>query len=203
MASQVSHIVYAKKYLEKHPLPNGDRDLFILGCVFPDIRRLAENLTRKGTHRVFEPVDLNFEGLTPFRAGWKFHVYCDMRREELLNKYGFYVLTEDNGKFWQANKMLEDELLYGIYNNWEKLVHYFNNPPTVKLPAGLSQQSFELWYTMIAKYIEAAPTDRSMHIFLSKQSMFKKADEVVERVNKLRKGNGVVEILRKVVDEIV
>lgn len=203
MASQIAHIVYAKKYLEKHPLPNGDRDLFLLGCVFPDIRRLAENLTRKSTHCAFEPVDLNFEGLTPFQAGWKFHIYCDMKREEILSRHGFYDLTEDNGKFWQANKMLEDELVYEVYNNWEKLVHYFNNAPMVTLPEGLSQQSFDLWYAIVARYIEEKPTNKSMHIFVSKQPIFKKADEIIERVNKLRKNKQAVEILRKVVEEIV
>jgi hypothetical protein len=203
MASQIAHIVYAKKYLEKHPLPNGDRDLFILGSVFPDIRRLAENMTRKGTHCIFDPVDLNLEGLTPFQAGWKFHVYCDMKREEILNKHGFYILTKDDGRFWQANKMLEDELLYNVYNNWEKLVHYLNNAPIVKLPEGLSRQSFELWYAIIAKYIEEEPSDKSMHIFISKQPIFKKADEIIARVNELRKNKAAVEILRRVVDEIV
>ena len=66
MASQIAHIIYAKKYLEKHPLPNGEKDLFILGCVFPDIRRLAENLTRKGTHMAFDHIDLNFAALEIF-----------------------------------------------------------------------------------------------------------------------------------------
>lgn len=203
MASQIAHIVYAKKYLEKHPLLNGDRDLFILGSVFPDIRRLAENLTRKDTHMAFDSVDLNFEGLTPFQAGWKFHVYCDMKREEILTKQGFYIATNDNGKFWQANKMLEDELVYNVYNNWEKLVHYFNNPPIVKLPDGLSRQSFELWYTMIAKYIEKMPDDRAIHIFLSKNLIFKSVDDVVERVVSLRKNKDAVAILRKVMNKIV
>ena len=203
MASQISHIVYAKKYLEKYPSGVINRDEFLLGSVFPDIRRLAENMTRKGTHRVFEPVDLNFNGLNSFRAGWKFHVYCDMRREEILTKHGFYELTNDNGKFWQANKMLEDKLLYATYNNWEKLSLYFNHPPQVNLPDGLSRQTFDLWYAILAKYIEKAPTNKSMHIFLSKQLVFKDSDAIIERINKLRENKKVVEILQKVLDKIV
>ncbi|MDP1884652.1 MAG: hypothetical protein Q8L10_04785 [Candidatus Moranbacteria bacterium] len=203
MASQISHIVYAKKYLEKYPFSIANKDEFLLGCVFPDIRRLAENLTRKGTHRAFDPVDLDFRGLSSFRAGWKFHIYCDMRREEILNSYGFYELTNDNGKFWQANKMLEDELLYDVYNNWEKLVHYFNHAPAVELPKGLSRQSFDLWYAIVAKYIEEKPSDKSMRIFLSKQLLFKNADVIMERVDRLRKNKEVTGILRKVMEDIV
>ena len=203
MASQIAHIIYAKKYLEKHPLPNGEKDLFILGCVFPDIRRLAENLTRKGTHMAFDHIDLNFEGLTSFRAGWKFHLYCDMKREEILNKYDFYKIAGEAGKSWQANKMLEDELLYDVYNNWEKLVHYFNNAPMVELPAGVSRPSFELWYAIVARYIEKQPDDRTMHIFVSKQPAFKKADIIMARISELMKNKTAMEILKKVVEEIV
>ncbi len=203
MASQIAHIIYAKKYLEKHPLPNGEKDLFILGCVFPDIRRLAENLTREGTHMAFNHIDLNFAGLTSFQAGWKFHLYCDMKREEILNKQGFYKIAGEAGKSWQANKMLEDELLYDVYNNWEKLVHYFNNAPMVELPAGVSRQSFELWYAIVARYIEKQPNDKTMHIFVSKQPAFKTTDIIMARISELRKNKPAVEILKKVVEEIV
>ena len=204
MASQIAHIVYAKKYLEKHPLPNGDKDLFILGSVFPDIRRVAENLSRQDTHMAFEPIDLNFSGLTPFQAGWKFHLYCDMRREEIMKGYGFYKLTNDNGKFWQSSKMLEDELLYDVYNNWEKLVHYFNHPPEVDLPDGVSVESYELWYAMVAKYISEKPNDKSMQFFISKQAMFQKdSSTIIKKVNELRENKAAVEILKKVVEEII
>jgi flagellar motor protein MotB len=204
MASQIAHIVYAKKYLEKYPSSEINRDEFLLGCVFPDIRRIAENLSRSETHRIFDPINLNFTGLNSFQAGWKFHLYCDMRREEILNKYGFYDVAGENGKSWQANKMLEDELLYDVYNNWEKLVHYFNNAPIIILPQGLSKESFSLWYTMVARYIEEKPTDKSMRLFISKQAMFQKDSAVIiEKVDKLRKNKKSVEILKRVINEIV
>jgi len=204
MASQVAHIVYAKKYLEKFPSNEIDRDEFLLGCVFPDIRRVAENLTRSDTHMAFEPINLNFTGLNSFQAGWKFHLYCDMRREEILNRHKFYDIAGGNGRSWQANKMLEDELLYDVYNNWEKLVHYFNNAPLVKLPTGLSEQSFAFWYAMVARYIQEKPNNKSMQLFIGKQAMFQKDSAVIiEKVEALRKNKQAVEILKKVVEEIV
>ncbi|MDO8240625.1 MAG: hypothetical protein Q7T51_01395 [Candidatus Moranbacteria bacterium] len=204
MASQIAHIVYAKRYLEKFPSNEIDRDEFLLGCVFPDIRRVAENLTRKDTHMAFEPIDLNFTGLTSFQAGWKFHLYCDMKREEILNQYGFYKLTADNGKFWQSSKMLEDELLYDVYNNWEKLVHYFNNAPVAQSPQGVSKESFALWYAIVARYIEKKPDNKAMQLFISKQAMFQKDSSVImKKVDELRKDSRSVEILKRVVEEIV
>ena len=63
MASQIAHIIYAKKYFdslelanfadlsaeEKLLMPSGkiNKDEFILGCVFPDIRRIDKNIKRR------------------------------------------------------------------------------------------------------------------------------------------------------------
>lgn len=204
MASQVSHIIYAREYFKKNPaLPNFE-DEFMLGCVFPDIRRIDESIKRKDTHRCFSPLNLNFSGLSPFQAGWKFHLYCDMKREEILNKYKFYEIP-GTADFWhQAAKQLEDELLYEEYGNWEKIVHYFNNVPKIEIGANVTNETFQLWYAIIAKYIEKKPDNKSAHIFLSKQiSWVEKADDIIKSVDNLRKNEKVIEILRKVKDEIV
>ena len=220
MASQVAHIVYAKKFLDR--LEKGEmredffdnettkkilthRDEFLLGCVFPDVRLVAENIARKDTHMFFAQVDLDFRDLTVFQAGWKFHVYCDMKREEILNHYNFYGITQEIEKSWTANKLLEDELVYGVYNNWEKLKHYFNNIPQLELPAGLARETVEFWYAIVAKYIEGQPNNRTMHIFItkSKQLDVQKTDHIIEKVDRLRKNPVVLEILKKVYLEIV
>jgi hypothetical protein len=219
MASQISHIVYAKRLfdkLEKGGLPEDlfdnetkkkiltHKDEFLLGCVFPDVRFVAENLARKDTHMFFGNVDLDFSDLTPFHSGWKFHVYCDMKREEILNRYDFFEITKDIEKSGLANKMLEDELVYDIYNNWEKLVHYFNHIPQVDLLDGLSRESLEFWYAIISKYVEEKPNNKNMHIFVikSKQRVHK-ADEMIETMEKMRKIPAVAEILGKVCNEII
>ncbi len=202
MASQVAHIIYARKYLDKYP-STIDKDEFILGCVFPDIRRIAENISRKDTHMRFTPLDLNFEGLTSFQAGWKFHLYCDMRREEILNKYKFYTV-KDTDKFWNnPNKQLEDSLVYKDYNNWEKVISYFNNVPKIETGLNISQETISLWYAVIAKYLEKKPDDKSMHIYLSKIGFESEADEMIKVIDNLRKNEKVIEVLKKIKDEIV
>jgi len=204
VASQISHIIYARKYFEKNPaLPNFE-DEFMLGCVFPDIRRIDDNIKRKDTHRCFETCDLNFEQSTAFEAGWKFHTYCDMKREEILKSSGFYEI-KGAADFWgQAAKQLEDELLYEKYNNWEKLVHYFNNVPVPETGIAVSRETFQLWYAILAKYIEKKPDSKAMRVFLSKQSPFAtKIDGIMASVERLRQDKKAVEILNKVVAEIV
>ena len=111
MAAPISHIVYAKRYFEKNP-STINKDEFILGCLFPDIRRVSENIKRKDTHipeEILENVtsikkrnsiDLDFTGLTSFQAGWKFHLYCDMKREEILkNKLPTQIIKKINTDF--------------------------------------------------------------------------------------------------------
>ena len=220
MASQIAHIIYAKKYFdsieladfsslspeEKLLMPSGkiNKDEFILGCVFPDIRRIDKNIKRKDTHLRFSNLDLDFTELNSFEAGWKFHLYCDMRREEILNKYNFYSLKDDTKFYMQAAKLLEDELVYDEYNNWEKIKNYFNHPPFAETDINVDVETFRLWYAIIAKYIEKKPDDKSIKIFSSKVlDTFEDVDGIVKSIAELRKNEKVLEILSKVKEEII
>lgn len=201
MASQVAHVVYAKKYLDRHPAMNAD--LFLLGTLLPDIRRIAPEIKRSDTHHAFEKLDLDFDNLNPFEAGWKFHLWCDMRREEILNKYDFYNLsyTIDHDV---PPKLLEDELVYEKYKNWEKLRYILNNPPVLKTSLNVSHETNERWYAIIAKYFEKKPDEKTIKAFLFKQgSLRKRANELVDLVGKLRNNSKVVDILGKVWEEIL
>jgi hypothetical protein len=202
MASQVAHIVYASKYLKKYPIKKEDE--FLLGCTFPDIRRVDEKVKRRDTHLVLENLNLDLKYLDAFQAGWKFHLYCDMRREEILNSYNFYKLPGTMDMWDQPNKLLEDEIVYGSYDNWEKVTHLFNNPPEIELPNFINRETFEIWYAILAKYFEKRPDSSSMKIFISKQLKIERvADDLVAAVDKLRKNGKVVEILAKVKNEII
>ena len=220
MASQIAHIVYAKKYFDKiengkavenfldeekvHHAHRINRDEFILGAVFPDIRRIEPSIKRKDTHLRFQPLDLDFSGLTAFEAGWKFHLYCDMRRDEILNRCGFYKLAKTTELYGHPAKLLEDELLYDKYDNWEKIVNYFRNPPLVTLEIGADRPTFVLWYAILAKYVENKPEQKSMRAFLSKQlSLSQKTDEIMIAMAELKKNKKAAALLGKVFDEIV
>jgi len=204
LASQVAHIVYAKKYFEKCDLLPEEKDEFLLGATFPDIRRIDGNIKRRDTHLHFYPIDLDFENLTPFEAGWKFHLYCDMRREEILNGHNFYA-QKFTDEFWNhPAKMLEDELIYDKYNNWEKLTNYFNDVPFVSNGIDVSKETFELWYSILSNYMDEKPGSDSIKIFLLKQpGMAPIANAIVEMVDKLRKNDKVIELLKRVSEEII
>jgi hypothetical protein len=211
MASQISHIIYAKKLfdsVEAGRVKIGgkiNKDEFILGCVFPDIRRVEENLKRKDTHLNFYPLTLDFEKLTSFEAGWKFHLFCDMRREDILNKHQFYLGKENDGFYEFAGKILEDLLVYDEYDNWEKIVGYFNHPPFLLVKIlEIKPETFRLWYAMVARYLEKKPTEKSARAFLTKQpNLQKHIDEIMKKVNDLQENKKAVKLLGKIQEEIV
>ncbi len=211
MASQVAHIIYAKALFDKiekgkaaSNLGKIDKDEFFLGCVFPDIRRMEDGVARKDTHLRFPNLNLDFSGLTSFEAGWKFHLYCDMKREEILNNSGFYNMPDTSDLSNQPAKMLEDEILYDKYNNWEKLACYFNNPPFIVSGLNIKKETFELWYAVVAKYLERKPDDKSIRSFLVKQSsLVSRIDSIMEKISLLRKNKKALDLLEKVYQEIV
>jgi hypothetical protein len=221
MASVVAHIVYAKKYFEalesgalvgnfnggekiSYPLGKLNKDEFILGCIFPDIRRIDRSIKRKDTHMKFSPLDLDFSGLTPFQAGWKFHLYCDMKREKILNDSGFYKFKNTGDIYGFPSKGLEDELVYGEYNNWEKLKNYFNNPPYMETGIAVNRETYNLWYAIVSKYIEKEPNEKTMRLFLRKQSHLPASlDEIMEKIILLRQDNKVVDILKDISHKII
>jgi hypothetical protein len=201
VAFPVSHIVYAKKYLERHPAM--DADLFLLGVLFPDIRRITDEISRYETHQIYKKLDLDFKDITAFRAGWKFHLWCDMRREEILNKNNFYKLsyTIDHDA---PSKLLEDELVYEKYKNWEKLVLLLNNPPELEEEIPVSRETIARWFAIIAKYLEKKPDDKTIKAFLFKQrKLRKKSAEIIDVVRKLRENRKVVNILSVISEEIL
>ena len=220
MASQIAHIVYAKKYFdsldlakvselsseEKLAAPRKElnRDEFILGCVFPDIRRIDGNIKREDTHLKFPKLDLDFSGLSSFEAGWKFHLFCDMRREEILNKHKFYNGYKTDEMCIGANKILEDEIVYSSWDNWEKIEKFFNNPPYIETNIGITAETFNLWYAILANYCQRKPDEKSERAFLVKMpSLAKKINEIMAAMSKLREDKKAVEILGKIKEEII
>ena len=83
-------------------------------------------------------------------------------------------------------------------------MHYFNNIPLINSGIDISQETLELWYAIVAKYIEKKPDSKLMKIFILKQPRLANfAEDIVKTIDKLRKDDKVVEILRKVKEEIV
>jgi len=219
MASQIAHIVYAKKYFEalengvlirnsngrekvSYPLGKLNKDEFLLGCVFPDIRLIDKNVSRKDTHLRFGKLDLDFSGLNSFEAGWKFHLYCDMKREDILRKHNFYLMEKAADYYGRPAKLFEDVVVYDNYNNWEKLENYFNNPPFFNLDLNINKDSYNLWYAILARYIKEKPGLKSIKIFLSKVIIAHKK-EIANVIEEFMQNEKIAKVLKEVHNEII
>jgi len=206
MASQVCHIIYAKRYLDKNPNSEIEKDHFYLGCIFPDIRQIEKRLKRSETHMRFPIINLDFSGLNSFEAGWKFHLYCDMRRDEIMRNAKFYDLKNNHKESWtRPAKLLEDELIYDQYNNWEKIIALCNNPPYIEMGLNIPVENYNIWYAMVAKYFEKKPDSRTMRVFLNKLDSYGfplDVDRIIAVKEKIAKNEKATHILTQILDEI-
>jgi hypothetical protein len=81
---------------------------------------------------------------------------------------------------------------------------YFNNVPAISTGIDVPQETFGLWYSIIATYVKKRPDDDSIEIFLSKHIRNGgNQKEIVGSVDKLRKNGKVIELLRGVSEEII
>lgn len=202
MASQIAHMVYANEYLQKYPRPK-EKEAFIAGAFFPDIRRVS-NLTRAQTHQHFTDLDLKFEFMDSFEAGWKFHVWCDLRRNELLRDAGFLQMKEVEGAHYQAYYFLEDELLWSKYQNWETVQNILRDFPFKPLFPQLPKHDWEFWYQLVAEYIGQPPSPESISRFCKQiPSLSLKTQAIIDGMAKLRNNRKVAEILLQLPNQLL
>jgi hypothetical protein len=114
-AAPVVHVYFAELYLKKHKphYTQKERDAFIVGTLFPDIRYLA-HIDRKKTHTKNVILSDIISTKDPFTAGKIFHSFVDEQREKIARREKIYRQLKDipehrRGKFL---KMVEDELCY-------------------------------------------------------------------------------------------
>jgi len=184
MASIISHIVYADVYLKEHPKLTKTQE-FMLGVCFPDIRRVS-NVPRVKTHNKFNDLDLDFSGLSAFDAGWKFHVWCDLRREELLVQKKFFDIDQVRDCYYFSPYLAEDKLVWGEYKNWETLKNYFLDVEFRDVFDELTEGDWMFWYKLISEYISEAPDRAAMRNFVhSVPSFVSRTELMLEEVEKV------------------
>ncbi len=197
MASVISHIVYADRFLKNNPIIK-DTQKFMLGVSFPDIRRIS-NVSRAQTHNNFDELDLRFEGMSAFDAGWKFHVWCDLRRAELLRDEGFFDIDIVKDSYYFSSYLLEDELVWGRYKNWETLDNYFRNAAFIDRFKELSESDWNFWFGVLAEYMKEKPNKETSLRYIKKNPSFSgKSQNILDEVELLRADKEVAAALESV-----
>ncbi len=119
-AAPVVHAYFAELYF-KHCKPcytQKERDAFLRGTLFPDIRYIA-SIPRTVTHKKDVTLDSIIATKSPFTAGLLFHTYVDEQRECIAQSISIYEHLKEVPYRYKALvlKTIEDEHTYS------KLVH--------------------------------------------------------------------------------
>ncbi len=115
-AGPVVHALCAELYF-KHVKPTytpAERDAFMRGTLFPDIRYIG-HISREKTHAKDVTLDQVKNASSPFHAGMLFHAYVDEQREIIARHDKIYEhLSEIPKRKALFLKMIEDELCYHL-----------------------------------------------------------------------------------------
>jgi len=198
----MSHIVYADKYCKKYATPQPKED-FYLGVNFPDIRRVA-NISRADTHLCFNPLDLDFSGMDAFQSGWKFHVWADLRRNELLRDAEFFEIDIVRKAHYLSYFFLEDELNWRRYHNWETISNLYRDAPYKQIVEGVNKSEWRYWYEILSEYFMQEPDENAVGRVLGKMTgLGHLRVRVIDEIKKLRKNKNVVQILETIQAQMI
>jgi len=197
MAGEVAHVVYGARVLaflgEKVKTP-----LFWVGTLFPDIKNLGAAL-KKHTHP--DGVTLgSLAGENDFETGARVHAWIDHTRELFLSNQRMKERLRWHPFVPHSLKLLEDEILYDRFDDWEIIFRALNRVRDEELKIVSSRDQVRRWHDILQEYLAEKPSDESRYklslaIGLSENS----AQEVNSVVASLRTDGEAV----KLIDEFV
>jgi hypothetical protein len=202
MASQISHVVYGRKIFSRYKDKNLSWLEFLVGTVFPDIRYIAK-IDRKITHD-FNVSEEKIPNGSSFKIGMYVHSYVDEKRENILKKKGIYNL--DLAKNWSystALKLVEDEIVYGKYHNWDGAVDALDTYYNEEYEYVPNKKIVEKWHNLIKRLFETKPDVETWREMILKMGFGKDVlVEVMEQAELIKNNKKTISILSETYKEI-
>lgn len=166
--SEISHVIYAARMLNSLS-PAVTTPSYWAGTLFPNINHVGARL-RHPTH--IEKVSLGtLIGADDFITGMRVHAWVDASHENFWQVYRLKERLPWHPMVPLAFNLLEDELLYGHFDDWNLLLRSLNvfNEQEHRYCSDFSKLS--LWHTVIKDYLATAPSDQTRAMFLKSQSL--------------------------------
>lgn len=156
MAGEIGHVVYAARVLTY--LGDRVRDpLYWVGTLFPDIKHLGV-VSRHRTHPAAVTLQ-TLVGKSDFDTGMRVHSWIDATREQFLSRAHIKETLPWHPFVPHALKLLEDELLYDHFDDWN-LIHRLLNQTYPPEAYYVQSRKFLLdWHTVVQRYVARRPTD--------------------------------------------
>jgi hypothetical protein len=197
MASQITHVPYAKKVLDQFLSGEAvDQRKYFVGTLFPDIRYYgvmerdqshAQNPTLLGL--------LDIKG--DFEKGMYAHALVDVERERLLQKTGIYDLLGKNPYVTNALKIIEDEFTHDLIPEWSKYIDYLNDILDEEINL-VPKEVVQKWHGILQVYFSQKPTWESLLEFAKGLKEVKEEDIAkikieIERIRKIPAAIGIIQ----------
>lgn len=198
MANQITHLALSEKLYDTYFSHFNKKD-FYLGSVFPDIRYL-QVIDRTLTH--FSEItftDVIHPDNNSFNAGVKFHSFVDNERIKFMESNGLYALCPSSPYITQADKSLEDEIIYDSVTDWSQIGNYLVQPSEfISKEYSIPEEKIIFWYSQIKNYCLQKPTDQTRSQFVEAIDL---SHEVAAEINTLmevmRNNDQVTSLLKR------
>ena len=176
MSAPVSHFVYAKFYLDRHPERDGEA--FLAGSVFPDIHHLG-TVDRKATHPS-KPItaEMMKSESDSWTAGTQHHNRIDEAWRAYVEKNA-PELYEDALSV-KALKMLEDETTYPMIPDWLPIRVALRVVPNQEQKLVAHDVSLK-WHRLLIKQVVAPPSRERRDNFLRELKYEDEAMDLLDR----------------------
>lgn len=158
MAGEVGHVVYAARMLTYLDDKVSDSSYWA-GTLFPDIRHLGV-ISRHSTH----PSDISLkslEGKNDFHTGMRVHTWIDATREKFLRDNNVKERLPWHPFVPHALKLMEDELLYNRFDDWNLIQRTLNKVYEDELFYVDSQEKIVEWHRILQDYFKEKPNDET------------------------------------------
>lgn len=184
-AAPVTHAYLAKKFFKAFPhYSPEEKNAFMVGTLFPDIRHIAEN-AREETH--YENVSLNdiLNESDPFIAGMKYHCFVDEQRENFVVENKMYDKTAEFSKdnYFTYLKLAEDEMLFDKYN-WNDACLALQTLYPQELDWDISNAVVVKWHKLLTLVFVNSPSNLLSTFAMCKQGMMGISADEIEAWNK-------------------
>ncbi len=158
MAGEIGHVVYAARLLTY--LGNQVQDpAYWIGTLFPDIRHLGV-VSRHHTH--VSNVSLSaLASDNDFMTGMRVHSWVDSTREHYLKTKNMKETLPWHPFVPHALKLLEDELLYNHFDDWNLIHRLLNTVHEGELQYVNSRPRIQQWHSTLQAYFRQPPSDAS------------------------------------------
>ncbi len=184
MASEISHVVYAARVLTNLGNQVREPDYWV-GTLFPNIYQLGI----KARHRL-HPDKVSLYSLVAendFMTGLRVHAWVDITRENYLRNHFWKERLPWNPVVSEALRLLEDDLLYDYFDDWDLVYRLLNKIDNDELNFISVSTVLSNWHKVIQNYIKNHPDDEVREKMLHDKGLTKAmAKETVSYVRKLR-----------------